>query len=140
MDDVTWAALTVALTVLGAIYTWWAYRNRGSASALRGLAVTVLPAAAWLTGTLKLLTRITTAITDFATHLVFSPAVWTGVALTGLSAMLFVLSGILRNRAVGGSAAKSLPRTSTPKPVLKDADLDPEIAEITAILKRRGIS
>jgi hypothetical protein len=151
VDDVTWGALALALTMLGGFYTWWTYHNRGATPAMRALALTLLPAAAWLTGTLKMFTRIFDAIADWATHLVFSPAVWLGVILAGLSAVLFVVSGILTKRAGGGAAgptppketgsaprAKALPKAQAkPASPLDDAGLDDEIA---AILKRRGIS
>jgi hypothetical protein len=150
VDDVTWGALTFSLTVLGGFYTWWAYRNRGATPAMRGLALTLLPAAAWLTGTLQMFTRIANAISDWAIHLAFSPKVWLGVILAGLSVALFVVSGFLRNRGLGsGPVAARTPRRtrpSTPKTlpapgkqdgVLSDDALDDEIA---AILKRRGIS
>ena len=151
MDDVTWGALALALTMLGGFYTWWTYHNRGATPALRALALTLLPAAAWLTGTLRMFTRIVDAVVDWATHLVFSPAVWLGVILGGLSAVLFVVSGILSKRGVGGTArpappketgsaapAKALPKAQAkPASPLDDDGLDDEIA---AILKRRGIS
>ena len=57
VDDVTWGALTLTLTLLGGIWTWLAFRRRGVVSGLRGAAFTLLPAAAWLTGTLQLFTR-----------------------------------------------------------------------------------
>jgi hypothetical protein len=151
VDDVTWGALALALTMLGGFYTWWTYHNRGATPALRALALTLLPAAAWLTGTLRMFTRIVDAVVDWATHLVFSPAVWLGVILGGLSAVLFVVSGILSKRGVGGTArptppketgsapgAKALPKAQAkPASPLDDDGLDDEIA---AILKRRGIS
>ena len=58
VDDVTWGALTLTLTAIGGFYTWWAYKTRGMTPAIRGLAITLLPAAAWLTGTLRLFTEI----------------------------------------------------------------------------------
>ena len=151
MDDVTWGALALALTMLGGFYTWWTYHNRGATPALRALALTLLPAAAWLTGTLRMFTRIVDAVADWATSLVFSPAVWLGVILGGLSAMLFVVSGILSKRGLGGTVrptppketgsappAKALPKAQAkPASPLADDGLDDEIA---AILKRRGIS
>ena len=150
MDDVTWGAFTLTLTVIGGFYTWWAYRNRGATPAIRGLALTLLPAAAYLTGTLKMFTQIANAITHWATHLVFSPSVWLGLMLGGLSVFLFVLAGFLRRRGVGvakssgGSVTgkaqtpgKALPAAKAPAQPLEDDGLDDEIA---AILKRRGIS
>ena len=157
MDDVTWGALTLTLTVVGGFYTWWAYNNRGATPAMRGLALTLLPAAAWLTGTLQMFTRIGDAISDWAIHLAFSPKVWLGVILAGMSVALFFLSGFLRDRGIGGGTPKrkdaaqaggkadpqpkALPRAKQASGPLAgsatDDDLDDEIAEI---LKRRGIS
>ena len=153
MDDVTWGALTLTLTLVGGFYTWWAYNNRGATPALRGLALTLLPAAAWLTGTLQMFTRIGDAIGDWAVHLAFSPKVWLGVILAGMSVALFFLSGFLRDRGIGGreprtkrskekgdAQPKALPHAkpaSGPLASSSDDDLDDEIA---AILKRRGIS
>ena len=149
MDDLTWGALALTLTAIGGFYTWWAYRTRGTTPAIRGLAFTLLPAAAWLTGTLRLFTEIGDAVADWAVHLVFSPKVWLGVILAVLSVALFVVSGKLRDRGVGGGAPrrtssdtpKATPRAlpkakQTPGP-LADDGIDDEIAEI---LKRRGIS
>ena len=36
MDDASWLAWTATLTVLGAVWTVYAFRNRGAASGLRG--------------------------------------------------------------------------------------------------------
>jgi hypothetical protein len=152
VDDVTWGALTFTLTAIGGFYTWWAYNNRGATPAMRGLALTLLPAAAWLTGTLQMFSRIADAISDWAIHLVFSPKVWLGVILAVVSVALFLASGFLRNRGLGGGssrasrpsraargerAAKALPGPRAQQSPLADDDLDDEIA---AILKRRGIS
>jgi hypothetical protein len=118
---------------------------------MRGLALTLLPAAAWLTGTLRMFTRIADAVTDWAVHLAFSPKVWLGVILAGLSVALFLLSGFLRDRGVGDGnrrsadrsaadkpTARALPRAQQQRPApLSDDGLDDEI---DAILKRRGIS
>jgi hypothetical protein len=41
------------------------------------------------------------AVGDFAKGFVFSPKVWSGIALAGLAVVLFVVSGPLRRRAVG---------------------------------------
>jgi hypothetical protein len=150
VDDVTWGALTLTLTTLGGFYTWWAYRNRGATPAMRGLALTLLPAAAWLTGTLRMFTRIGDAIGDWALHLAFSPKVWLGVILAGLSVALFFAAGFLRDRGIGGGTPrntddptraeprpKALPAAKQQQGPLADDGLDDEIA---AILKRRGIS
>ena len=156
MDEVTWAALTAVLTALGAAWTWHAFRSRGAASGLRGAGLTLLPPAAYLTGTLEMFTEIGGSVLDWATSLVLNPMVWAGIILAGLSVVLLGSSAALRRRGVGGraddtgapqpkqaSAPKGragLPQASGPgEPVISPAD-DPDFADIEAILKRRGIS
>src|ERR1044071_2335625 len=98
IDSSTWAALALVLTVGGAALSWVAWRRRGLAAGLRGLAGPLIPAAAWLTGTLKLAVNIVEDVTSWATRLVFSPAVWAGIIIAAGSAGLFLLSGVLRAR------------------------------------------
>ena len=143
MDDVTWAALTAVLTALGAAWTWYAFRNRGVASGLRGAGLTLLPPAAWLTGTLEMFTEIGGSIADWATHLVLSPIVWAGIVLAGISVLLLGGSAMLRGRDEGSDSTSGAAEPSAlgagtaprSKPVI-DEDLD----DIEAILKRRGIT
>ena len=76
------------------------------------LAVALLPAAAYLTGTLRLLWEIGDAFVTWATRLTFSPTVWIGVMLAGISVALFLTAGMLRRRGVGTPARpreKALP-------------------------------
>ena len=113
MDDVTWAALTAVLTALGAAWTWYAFRNRGVASGLRGAGLTLLPPAAWLTGTLEMFTEIGGSVADWATHLVLSPVVWAGIVLTGLSVVLLGSSAALRERGRGRQRRIGTPKAPT---------------------------
>jgi hypothetical protein len=150
VDEVTWGALTLTLTLLGAAWTWLAFRRRGTASGLRGAGLTLLPAAAWLTGTMEMFTEIGGSVADWATSLVLSPRVWVGVALAGTAVMLLVVSGALRERErarahsgepgkVGGRGdrkAKELPAAGSQSA----APLDDDMADIEAILKSRGIT
>lgn len=149
MDEAAWGALALALTLLGGIYTWSAYQRRGLAAGLRGAGFTLIPVAAWLTDTLRLLTRIGDAVGDWAVRLAFSPSLWAGLVLGGLSVVLFVVSGFLTKRGVGtkpGSSRKSkdpAPQSTelTPAPGRSSGALiDDEMAEIEAILRKRGIS
>jgi hypothetical protein len=153
MDEAAWGALALTLTLLGGLYTYVAYQRRGLTAALRGASLTLLPVAAWLTGVLKLLTEVGDAVGDWAVRLAFSPSLWAGVALAGLSVVLFVVSGFLANRGVG-SEPRPAKTPKTPKagrkaiapsdarpaaPVVDDG-VDAEMAEIEAILRKRGIT
>ena len=145
MDDVTWGALTLTLTLLGGFWTWYAFRNRGVASGTRGAAVTLLPAAAWLTGTLEMFTEIAGSVGDWATHLVLSPTVWLGIVLAGLSALLFGVSGALRSRGRGGAPQPRATGKSRREGELGPArhappPLDDDLADIEALLRKRGIT
>lgn len=148
MDDVTWGALTLTLTLLGGLWTWLAFRRRGLASGLRGAAFTLLPAAAWLTGTLDMFTEIGGSVADWATHLVFSPIVWAGLVLAGTSVALFGLSGALRKRGLGATrgsgaeqvAARGPGKAFPPSRGPAAPPLDDDMADIEALLKKRGIT
>ncbi|CAN5664856.1 hypothetical protein BH11ACT8_BH11ACT8_24530 [soil metagenome] len=157
MDDVSWGVLALALTLLGGTYTWWAYQHRGVAPALRGAAITLLPLAAYLTKTLKMFTRIADAIAAWATSLVFSPAVWLGVVVAGMSVLLFGAARVVERRT--GPREVDEPATSrrtlrkeralpaAPEPAASSGrkaepaiSTDDDTAEIEAILRKRGIS
>lgn len=152
MEGTTWAALTAALTVAGAVWTWLAFRRRGAANGLRAMGFTLLPAAAWLTGTLAMVVEIAGSVTDWATSLVFDVLTWTGVGLAGVAVVLFVVSGFIRDRqlargqAVGkagrtaGASSKGLPEaSSTRSQVSGGSPVDDDLADIEALLRKRGI-
>ncbi len=152
IDSSTYAALALVLTIIGAALTWVAWRQRGLAAGVRGLAWTLVPVAAWLTGTLKLAVSIVEDVGNWATKLVFSPVVWTGIIVAGAAAGLFVVSGLMRSRGIGvrGKAAERATRkaervqakgaapVTARKPKQNDDDLD-DMDDIEAILKKHGI-
>lgn len=156
IDDTTWAALALILTILGAGFTWVAWRRRGLAAGLRGLAWTLLPVAAWLTGTLKLAAGIVEDIINWAAKLVFSPVVWLGIVVAGVAAALWVLSGVLRARGIGvrekdpsvrsarkrevsaGEPAGGQPTGKMTAAKRNQDDIE-DLDDIEAILKRHGI-
>jgi len=148
VDEVTWGALTLTLTAIGAVWTWFAFRRRGLASGLRGAAFTLLPPAAFLTGTLEMFTEIGGSVADWATHLVFSPVVWLGIVLAGVSVVLFGVSGAIRKRQLGSSEKAEPGEVASPgrKGELGTSKrkgepaIDDEMAEIEAILRKRGIT
>ena len=138
MDDVAWGALAVALSVLGGIWTWSAYRRRGLAAGMRGASFTLLPIAAYLTKTLEMFGEIGDAVVDWAVALVFSPRVWLGIIVAGLAVVLFVVSGWLGARR--GDKPKKVKRGDQPKEVGGATAVDDDLADIEAILKSRGIT
>ena len=155
MDDVAWGALTLTLTALAGVYTVWAFRNRGVTAALRGAGITLIPVALLLTNSLRMVTRIGDAVADWATGLAWNPMVWAGLLLGGISVVCFVVAGFLTQREIGTAApskpgrqqaggSKELPaaKRSGSKPVLTKDPVDPvdtEMAEIEALLRKRGI-
>ncbi|SDO08802.1 hypothetical protein SAMN05192576_3296 [Nocardioides szechwanensis] len=146
VDDVTWAALALTLTLLGGIWTWIAYQRRGLPAALKGAGLTLLPLAAYLTKTLQMLTEIGDAVVDWATSLVFSPVVWLGVVLAGVGVVLFGVGRALEQRR----GPEPTSRTESPTPSEKSLPaarqkraapaIDDDLAEIEALLRKRGIS
>jgi hypothetical protein len=158
-DQIAWFPLCAGLTAAGLVLSFLAMRRRGAGAGLRGVAWSLIPIAAYLTGALPALWKIGTAVGGFFTGLVFSPLVWAGVGVAALSAVLFLVSGVLRRRgrarpakaeraapaapaAPGGSAAtaptKPNPRPLPSRPATPAADDD--LADIEEILKRRGIN
>ena len=135
---------------LGAAWTWYAFRHRGVASGLRGAGLTLLPPAAWLTGTMEMFTEIGSSVVDWATSIVLQPG---------------RVGGRRPGRDLGGAArhlrrpARARPRRRAPRrrrqrearagqapgelPVAGtkgEPVIDDDLADIEAILKRRGIT
>ena len=148
IDATTWQAIGITLSVVGLFISLLLWRRRGAASGLRGTAWSLLPAAAGLTGTLRLIWQIGDSVVNWALRLVFSPVVWLGVALAGVSLVLFAVSAAMRARGVGtrrvaaaGSgkqlpSERSTPRARKAEPAVQDKDMD----DIEQILRKHGIS
>ncbi len=139
----SWGALALALTALGGIYTWWALRHRGFAAAVRAAGITLLPIAAWMTGLLEVAGDIGDALGHWLTRLVFSPFVWLGMVVFFVAFVLIGASNFVSRRSEPEPKVRKR-RTGSPKAVQKASPHDPliddEMAEIQAILKKRGIS
>ena len=99
-NDIAWLPLCAGLTGLGLVLSYIAMRRRGLGTGLRWAAWSLLPMAAYLTGSIEMFWKMGVAIGDFAKGFAFSPKVWSGITLAGLAVVLFVVSGPLRRRAV----------------------------------------
>src|SRR5215469_10969264 len=164
-SQIPWFFLCGGLTAAGLICSWFAWRRRGPRAGARWLAWSLLPIALYLVGILQLLWRFGVAIGDFFSALAFSPKVWSGVILAGISLVLFVVTGGLRGRArrrqekgerdaaatkalsaappAAASAAGVPGRAAAPVPAKRKGGATPadeDFDEVAAILRRHGIS
>ncbi|MGN9840331.1 cellulose synthase [Nonomuraea sp. H19] len=158
-STIAWLPLCAGVTIAGLVLSFLAFRRKGAASGLRMAAWALLPVAAYLTGALQALWTIGTTVVGFVTSLVFNPTVWVGVAVAGLSVVLFVVSGVMRGRKLklaGGRKKSDAPaqqpvQPSANKPAVagkkqqaasapKASKGDDDFADIEELLKRRGIS
>jgi hypothetical protein len=132
-DSIVWLPLALGLTVLGLLLSYLTYRRRGARPAMMGTAFSLLPIAAYLTGSIEMFWKIGTAIGQFATGFVFSPERWAGVGVTGLAVALFLAAGGRARRKAarearraaradrkaeteGSSAPPALAKSRTPTP------------------------
>jgi hypothetical protein len=161
--------LSGGLTGLGLVLSWLAMRRRGLRAGLRGAAWSLLPLAAYLTGSIEMFWKMGVAIGDFAKGFAFSPRVWSGIAVAGLAVVLFVGSGGLRRRRrvkqgkdAGGAAVATAPLGAArgaiepagtaagatapaklPRRTKATASADSgdnDMRDVEEILRRRGIS
>ncbi|WP_327091891.1 cellulose synthase [Nonomuraea sp. NBC_01738] len=156
MDNVLWLPICVGLTGLGLVLSFLAWRRRGAAAGIRGVAWSLVPVAAYLLGAIQTLWGIGSSLVGFVTGFItgiINPLMWAGVALAGVSAVLFVVSGVMRKRGApvtkAPKAAKAAPgekaQAAAPqgKPAVeapKQRTKDDDFGDIEEILKRRGIS
>jgi hypothetical protein len=164
-SQIPWFFLCGGLTAVGLIGSWFALRRHGPRAAARWVAWSLLPIALYLIGILQVLWRFGVAIGDFFGALAFSPKVWSGVVLAGISLVLFVVTGGLRGRTrrrqqkaerdteatrelsaappAAASAAARPSRQAAPVPAKRKGAATPadeDFGEVAAILKRHGIS
>jgi len=154
------------LTAVGLVLSYFRWHRRGARSGIRLAAWSLLPLAAYLTGTVTLITRISSAVARFAGSFVFSPRTWSGVVLAGVAAAALVASGGIplpgrrkarkaalqagspgSDSAAGGRKRAELGAgTGTGKPGKapakrgEPAAADDDFKDVEDILRRHGIS
>src|SRR5262249_39076856 len=102
-----WLPLAAGLTILGLVLSYLAYRRRGLRPAMMGVAVSLLPIAAYLTGAIEMLWKVGAAIGQFGTSFVFSPEKWAGIGVTGLAIALFLAAGGRQRRRAAREARRA---------------------------------
>ena len=80
-NQIAWLPLCAGLTGLGLVLSYLVMRRRGMGTGLRWAAWSLLPLAAYLTGSIEMFWKMGVAIGDFAKGFVFSPRVWSGICL-----------------------------------------------------------
>jgi hypothetical protein len=88
-----WLALCAGLTALGLVLSVAIGRRRSVRAMLHGVAWSLIPIAAYMTGSTLMFWRIGLAIGKFASSFVFDPLRWAGIGVTGLIVVLLLLAG-----------------------------------------------
>jgi hypothetical protein len=92
-SSIVWLPICAGLTAVGLVLSYYFGRRRGYRSMLRGAAWSLLPLAAYLTGSVEMFWKIGVAIGHYADGFVFSPVKWAGVGVAGISVLLFITTG-----------------------------------------------
>src|ERR1700744_6361421 len=92
-SSVFWLALSAGFTALGLVLTLAIGRRRSVRSMLHGAAWSLIPIAAYMTGSTLMFWRIGTAIGKFASSFVFDPVRWAGIGVTVVIVAAFAAGG-----------------------------------------------
>jgi hypothetical protein len=146
-NSIGWLPLTAGLTLLGLILSYIAYKRRGRRPAMMGVAVSLLPIAAYLTGAIQMIWKICSAIASFATGFVFSPEKWAGIGVTGLAIVLFLAAGgrVRRRasrearRADRGQRAEETDEGTMPQQVGRSRAADPMVTKALSTDVRKPV-
>ncbi len=122
--DTVLLPLCVGLTLLGIIATGLAWRRGNKGRVIQGIALALVPIALYFSGLLRLLWNGIVAVGSWASKVIFSPAVWFGLALLGLCLVLWIVGGLLarrylprsRRQTASSSSAGSLPASHDDQP------------------------
>src|SRR5580692_2780116 len=106
-SSIAWLPLAAGLTVLGLVLSYAVLRRSGARPALRVVAVSLLPIAAYLTGAIEMFWKIGVAIGQFGTGFAFSTTKWVGIGVTGLAIALFLAAGGRQRRKASREARRA---------------------------------
>ena len=106
-SSIAWLPLAAGLTVLGLLLSYVILRRSGVRPALRMVAVSLLPIAAYLTGAIEMFWKIGVAIGQFGTGFAFSTTKWVGIGVTGLAIALFLAAGGRARRKASKEARRA---------------------------------
>lgn len=158
-SDVVLLPLCLGLALIGVIIAGVAWRKGSRGRVLQGVGLVLAPIALYFTGLLRLVWDAVVALVGWATSIIFTPSMWFGISLLGVCVVLWVVGGLVNRRSaakpapsVSGAAKPAVgtgrPAAATTKPSIRAPkggkapaqEVDPEMAEIEAILKNRGIN
>ena len=150
--DTVLLPLCVGLSLLGLIVAVVAGRRGHRGRLLQGIALALAPVALYLSGLLRLLWDGVVAVGRWASTVVLSPLVWSGLALLAVCVVLWFVGGIVARRAPrrprGSTSTKAADTRPSAQPAVtaprgsgrsQAAPVDDDMAEIEALLKSRGI-
>jgi cytochrome c oxidase assembly factor CtaG len=150
--DIASFGACLAVTAAGLVLSVIAWRKLGARSGIRGIAWSLLPTIAYLTGTLRLIGGFVSSIVHFSGSFVFSTKTWLGVGLAGVAAVFFVVSGGMpmlhwgkrsrerKARQAAPSGARLPATTSKSAQAVPPAQADDGLgSDIEEILRKRGI-
>jgi hypothetical protein len=113
-SSIFWLPICAVLTGVGLVLSYYAGRRRGNRAMVRGAAWSLIPIAAYLTGSVEMFWKIGDAIGHFASGFVFSPVKWAGIAVAGTAAVLFITTGGRQRRKA--ARQKAAERAERKKP------------------------
>ncbi|WP_152364786.1 hypothetical protein [Microlunatus speluncae] len=157
--DAVLLPLCAGIALLGVIVTAVAWRRGNKGRVVQGIGVVLAPIALYFAGLLTLVWNAVVAVVGWAARIVFTPLVWLGITMLGVCLVLWVVGGIVAKRTGGKekSAEPAAPKqvagqsrtaavtagkpAAQPKqqPKQAAAPVDDDMAEIEALLKKRGI-
>ncbi len=92
-SSIFWLPICAVLTGIGLVASYYAGQRRGYRAMARGAAWSLIPIAAYLTGSIEMFWKIGDAIGNFAAAFVFSPVRWAGIGVAAGAVALFLATG-----------------------------------------------